>query len=72
MLFNDEAQDLVLDFCLGEDKPWKRLSAAQARQRAKKRPATGDMRLAVGDDELDVILDGSRRQTGEEETEASE
>ena len=56
MLFDDETQDLVLDFCLWEGKPWKRMTSDQARQRKKKRPA--DSRMVVDEEELDEILDG--------------
>ena len=56
VLFDDDAMDLVLDFCLEEGKPWKRMTSVQARQRKRKVPA-GD-RLTVDDGELDRLLDG--------------
>ena len=59
VLFDDDAMDLVLDICVAEGQPWKRITSSQAkdRLRRKKRPAVA-VRSALDDDELDKILDG--------------
>ena len=56
VLFNDECQDLVLDVCLSEGRPWRRITAKQARERMAKSTDDPKRRLAVDDDELDGIL----------------
>ena len=50
VLYDDEVLDLALDFSLGEGKPWRRMTAAQARERRKR---------ALRDEELDTLLDES-------------
>ena len=57
VLFDDETMDLVLDFCLGDDKPWKRMTSGQAKLRKRKGTTQSKLTLEVG--ELDRILDGS-------------
>ena len=58
ILFDDDAMDLVLDVSLGEGQPWRRISAAQGRSRAKKGPQRAG-NLRIGDDELDAFLSAS-------------
>ncbi len=53
ILFEDDSLDLVLDFCLGEGQKWRRVTAEQARGRAKKAPVAG---FRVAEDELNDIL----------------
>ena len=60
VLYDDEAMELVLDFSLGEAKPWRRLTAQQAKMR-KKGPGQAGTNFKVGSDELDEIL-GHRDQ----------
>ena len=60
--------DLVIDFCLREGKPWKRMSASQAKLRKAKRSSSRD-RLTIEDGELDRILDES--DVEEDETDAA-
>ena len=56
ILFDDNAMDLVLDFQLQPTAPWRRVSSAQAK--AKREKFVGPTsNLAIGDDELDNILD---------------
>ena len=57
ILYDDESMDLVLDFCLGADLPWRRLTAAQAKSKSKTIKQTG--KEAVNDEEIDVILNGA-------------
>ena len=69
VLFDDEALDLVLDFCLGEDRPWRRMTSAQAVQRKKKKPVSdsrgkqaleeGEIDALLGDDDGAVVDGGS-------------
>ena len=54
VLFDDETLDIVLDFSLGKDQEWKRLTSVQAKSRKKKSPG---LRQTVGDVELDDILE---------------
>ena len=63
--------DLVLDFCLGDDKPWNRMSSEQAKQRKKRGPPSLRDKLTLDDNELDMILDGSdtASTSGEDRTE---
>ena len=56
ILYEDDSLDLVLDFCLGEGQPWRRLSSGQAKSKAKVVSGKLPGREAVGDDELDLIL----------------
>ena len=42
---------------MGEDKPWKRMSSAQAKQRKRKGGSHSKLTLEAG--ELDRILDNS-------------
>ena len=63
VLYDDASLDLVLDFCLTDGQAWRRLTAAQARERLKKkRTVVG--RETLGEAELDDILDGRGRSTG--------
>ena len=62
VLFDDESQDLVLDFCLREGEQWRRLTSKQAKDRKKKTsasatPGAGQSRFNLADDELDGLLD---------------
>ena len=59
VLFDDETLDLVLDFSVGEGKPWKRMTSAQAMERKRRRPADGSGKVALREGELDSLLDGS-------------
>ena len=57
VLFDDEALDLVLDFCLEEGKPWRRMTSAQALKRKKKGPTSdGRGKQALEEGELDALL----------------
>ena len=58
VLFDDEAQDLVLDFCVEEGRPWKRMSSTLAKERRKKAPAKGG-KTEVQEGEIDDLLDRS-------------
>ena len=53
VLFDDDVLRLVLDFSLGEGKPWRRVTADQARRRIKDSPISG---FRVDEDELADIL----------------
>ena len=67
VLYDDDGQCLVLDFCLGEGQQWRRLTAEQARRRSKNLTGSGSQgRSVVDDGELDDILGAGRRQTGTE------
>ena len=55
ILFDDDALDLVMDFCLGEGQPWKRVTARQAKLKTKN-TGTGGPGFRVQDGELDLIL----------------
>ena len=60
ILYDDEAQDLVLDFQLNADAVWRRVTAAQAK--AKKQTIGGTApgsRMNVEDSELDDLLSRS-------------
>ena len=58
VLFDDESLDLVLDFCLGEGKQWKRMTSAQAMERKKTQKQTGNLgRMALHDGEIGELLD---------------
>ena len=59
VLFEDESMDLVLDFCLEEGGPWKRMSSNQAIQRKKRSPPSTRDKLTLNNSELDRMLDGS-------------
>ena len=59
VLFDDETMDLVLDFSIGEGKPWKRMSSAQAIERKKRRPSDGLNKVALRDGEIDDLLDSA-------------
>ena len=60
--FDDDALDLVLDFCVDPDKDgavWKKLRPAQARAvRTRLVAAGGEPSVEVDQDELDSLLDG--------------
>ena len=58
ILFDDEAMDLVMDFCVAAGGQWRRVTSEQAKKR--KRTAGPNERLNVGDDELDGILGGAQ------------
>ena len=63
VLFDDEALDLVLDFCLGDDKPWRRMTSQQAVERKKRSgDRTGKFGLESG--EIDALLDGASGERG--------
>ena len=70
VLFDDESTDLVLDFCLREGDPWRRMTARQARDRKKKselKPGTGPNNFTLKDGELDGLLDSSVEETSNQE-----
>ena len=56
VLFEDERMDLVLDFCVSEGAPWRRMSSHQARARKKKTPGPTS-KLPLDDSEIDKLLD---------------
>ena len=63
VLFDDETQDLVLDFSIAEEPPWRRMTSAQARDRKKKMPGPGpENKLSLEDGEINRILDQSTSQ----------
>lgn len=55
ILYDDEALDLVLDFCIEEGK-WRRVSADQACARKKAGQTSSGDRFRMDDEELDRIL----------------
>lgn len=59
VLFNDDAQRLVLDFCIEEGGKWRTMTAAQARDRKKKSmdKFTSNDRFDLREGEIDSILD---------------
>ena len=57
VLFDYNAMCIVLDFCLGEGKLWRRITAKQARSKPKN-TERGAGRFHVQDDELDSTLSG--------------
>ena len=61
VLFEDETQSLVLDFCTGEGEKWRRITSSQARERKKRSASklTLDTRLDLDDGEINKILDTS-------------
>ena len=67
VLFDDESQDLVLDFSVAEGNPWRRMSATQAKERKKKMPGPND-KLALDDNEVDSILDRPVARGSDEES----
>ena len=62
VLLEDESMDLVLDFCIREGEPWRRMTSKQARAR-KARSGSAGARLTVQDDELDRILNDKEKET---------
>ena len=54
VLYDDEVTELVLDFCLREGQPWRRLTAGQAKLR--KRGGRQPTNFKLRSDELDEIL----------------
>ena len=64
ILYDDDRLELVLDFSVGEGKPWRRLYSDQAMARRKGR---GAMAVAALDEaELDEILGGGVEESDEE------
>ena len=64
--------DLVLDFAVGEDKPWRRITSKQAMDRKKnKSVANGAQSTGFGlsDGELDRILDAPSSACEDERSE---
>ena len=55
ILFDDESMDLVLDFSLGQGKPWKRIGSDHAKKRSKKTAATG-LGFRIDGEELEEML----------------
>ena len=53
VLFDDQALDLVLDFCPSEGASWRQISASQAKEKKKTR---SNDKFVVHDDEIDVLL----------------
>ena len=62
VLLEDESMDLVLDFCIEEGGPWRRMTSKQARARKAKSGESG-ARLKMQDDELDRILNDKTNAT---------
>ena len=56
VLFDDETQELVLDFCTREGEAWRRLTSAQAKERKKKMPGP-ESKMPMQDGEIDSLLD---------------
>ena len=54
VLFEDATMDLVLDFCVNEGAPWRRITSRQARTRQRK--SGGPSSRAVDNAELDKLL----------------
>ena len=62
MKFDDEALDLVLDFCVDPDKDgavWKKIRPAQAKAMRSRLVSGGEPSMDVDDDELVSLLDGN-------------
>ena len=53
VLYDDDSMQLVLDFSLGEGKPWRRVTAVQAMAKKRNEP---EAKSTVDDRELDDIL----------------
>ena len=58
VLFDDESMSLVLDFCTTEGGAWRRMTARQAKERKKKAGPKAGQTSALGDEEIDDLLDG--------------
>ena len=58
VLYDDESMELVLDFAVQEGKPWRRMTAGQARNRKRKKRPAEEGRSCLDADEIDSILDG--------------
>ena len=58
VLFDDEAQDLFMDYCLDPEKglPWKKLRPHQAKKASQNLPA--DINRETTDDDLQTMLAG--------------
>ena len=66
VLFDDGLMDLVLDFSIGEDKPWRRMTSQQAIDRKRKTAEkTGKFNLEA--QEIDELLDGRISDGGHSE-----
>ena len=63
ILFDDDTCELVLDFSLGDDRPWKRLTTKQAMARRRAGVSEGG-RTGLDEDELDEILGASAGPSG--------
>ena len=59
ILYDDETQNLVLDFQLRAAAPWRRVTSTQAMAKRAKIGGPSSGGLTVGDDELDSILNGN-------------
>ena len=72
VLFDDAAQELVLDFSTAEGQPWKRISTRQAKQaKSRRKKGKEESGRDIRDGELDVILglQGGTSGCGESEDE---
>ena len=65
VLMEDESMDLVLDFCVGEGRTWRRMTSAQAKTR-KRRSGQGQDKFGLDEGEIDEILGGGGNIGGDE------
>ena len=63
VLFDDDALELVLDFCTMEGGSWRRMSADQAKKRKKKSAVTSVGKFSISEGELDDHLDAGVSET---------
>ena len=63
VLFDDSEMDLVLDFSLGDGKPWRRITSKQALDR-KKRTSGKTGKHGLDDCEIDSLLDDRIEERG--------
>ena len=68
VLFDDDKMALVLDFRTLEGRPWRRMTAVQAKERKKSRKSDGKLGLEAG--EIDEILDQAPRSSGDDGNDA--